>query len=155
MIAERGPNADFHTAHGRRSAAVAPFFPALPGALPMKRMLAAALLLLTAACATAPRGPAPLNPVGTFEFLTTVGGNPVSGGMDVTGQPGAYAGTIRTSVTTDIPITSVAVTGQQMVVTGDTPDGPVTITVTFTGDTFTGRWALNGDGGDLSGRRTP
>ena len=93
--------------------------------------------------------------MGTFEFQTAVDGNPVSGGMDVTGQPGAYGGTVRTSVTPDIPITSVVVTGQQMVVTANTPDGPVVINITFTGDTFTGRWELNGDGGALTGRRTP
>ncbi|HEU4883456.1 MAG TPA: hypothetical protein VFT45_14445 [Longimicrobium sp.] len=120
----------------------------------MKRMLAAALVLFLAACATAPRGPAPLNPVGMFDFQTAVDGNPVTGGLEVTGQAGAYGGFIRTSVTPDIPITGVRVTGQEMVVTGDTPDGPVTITLTFTGDTFTGHWELNGDGGDITGRRT-
>jgi hypothetical protein len=120
----------------------------------MKRMLAAALVLFLAACATAPRGPAPLNPVGMFEFQTTVNGGPVTGGLEVTGQAGAYGGFIRTSVTPDIPVTAVRVSGQEMVVTGDTGDGPVTISLTFTGDTFTGHWELNGDGGDLSGRRT-
>jgi hypothetical protein len=120
----------------------------------MKRMLAA-LVLFLAACATAPRGPAPLNPVGMFEFQTTVNGGPVTGGLEVTGQAGAYHGFIRTSVTQDIPITGVAVTGQQMVVTGDTPDGEVTISLTFVDDNFTGRWTLNGDGGDITGRRTP
>lgn len=121
----------------------------------MKRILAAALVLLTAACASTPRGPAPLNPVGTFELETTVNGNAVTGSVEVTGQPGAYGGTIRTSVTPDIPITSVTVSGQEMVVTGDTPDGPVTLNFTFTGDTFTGRWELNGGGEPLSGRRVP
>ena len=120
----------------------------------MKRMLAA-LVLFLAACATAPRGPAPLNPLGMFEFQTMVNGGPVSGSLEVTGQAGAYAGFIRTSVTPDIPITAVRVSGQEMVVTGDTGDGPVTINLVFSGDTFTGRWALNGDGGDITGRRTP
>jgi hypothetical protein len=121
----------------------------------MKRLLAAALVLITAACASAPRGPAPLNPVGVFEFTTAVDGNPITGGVEVTGQAGAYGGRIRTSITPDMPISNVAVMGNEMVVTGDTPDGPVTLTMTFTGDTFTGSWELNGDGGNLTGRRTP
>lgn len=121
----------------------------------MKRMLAAALVLFLAACASAPRGPAPLNPVGTFEFQTTVNGGPVTGSVEVTGQPGAYGGTIRTSVTSDIPVTGVVVTGQDMVVSADTPDGPLTINMTFTGNDFTGEWELSGDSGTLSGRRTP
>jgi hypothetical protein len=119
----------------------------------MKRLLAVVLLLFTAACASTPPGPPPFNPVGTFEFETTVNGGPVTGSVEVTGQEDAYGGTIRTSVTPDLPIAGVAVEGNLMVVTGDTPDGVVTIRMSFTGDNFTGRWELAGDGGPLAGRR--
>ncbi|HEX6373878.1 MAG TPA: hypothetical protein VF006_33425 [Longimicrobium sp.] len=127
----------------------------------MKRMLAAALVLFTAACAASappadPPAPAALNPVGVFPFTTTVDGNEVTGSVEVTGQPGAYAGVIRTSITPEIPITGVMVSGQEMVVTADTPDGPLTINMTFAGNAFTGAWALSGDTGNLSGsRRVP
>jgi hypothetical protein len=134
----------------------------------MKRTVVAALALF-AACApattseapsigpatTTAAAPAALNPVGMFPFTTAVNGNEVTGSIEVTGQAGEYGGTIRTSVTPDIPITGVVVTGQQMVVAADTPDGPLTLTLAFTGDTFTGEWELNGDSGAIRGRRGP
>lgn len=120
----------------------------------MKRILAAALLL-AAACAPANPTPRAVNPVGTFEFTTNVNGGEVTGAVEVTGQAGAYGGRVRTSITPDMPITAVVVTGQEMVVSGSAPQGPLTINMTFTGDTFTGSWELGGDGGDLTGRRTP
>jgi hypothetical protein len=119
----------------------------------MKRLLAVVVLLLTAACASTPPGPPPFNPVGTFEFETTVNGGPVTGSVEVTGQEDAYGGTVRTSVTPDMPIAGVAVEGNLMVVTADTPDGPVTLRMSFTGNDFTGRWELAGDSGTLTGRR--
>lgn len=119
----------------------------------MKRLFAAALLLFIAACASAPRGPAPLNPAGVFEFETTVDGGPVTGSVEITGQPDTYTGTIRTSVTQDMPIAGVAVDGNLLVVTADTPDGVLTLRMRFTGDEFTGGWTLAGDGAPLTGRR--
>lgn len=134
----------------------------------MKRTLAAALTLLAAACAPAapPADPMPsgtttaptsaaLNPVGVFNFRTMVGGGEVTGAVEVTGTAGAYGGRIRTSITPDIPITGVRVSGQEMIVTGNTPDGPLSINMTFTGNSFTGSWALSGDSGSLSGQRAP
>jgi hypothetical protein len=119
----------------------------------MKRLLAAVLLLLAAACASTPPGPPPFNPVGVFEFETTVNGGPVTGSVEVTGQPDAYGGTVRTSVTPDLPIAGLAVEGNLMVVTADTPDGVVTLRMSFTGNDFTGRWELAGDSGPLTGSR--
>lgn len=134
----------------------------------MKRTSFAALVLL-AACAPAatPGDPTPaptappavtttsaaVNPVGTFEFTTSVNGDMVTGSVEVTGTPGAYGGTIRTSATPDIPVTGVTTNGQQMVVTADTPDGELTIAMNFTGDTFTGGWTLGGGSGEMRGQR--
>lgn len=135
----------------------------------MKRMLAAAATLLAAACtpaappadpmpsasASAPVAAAGVNPLGTFNFSTTVQGDPVTGSIEVTGTPGAYGGTLRTSVTPDIPLSGVTVQGQRMVVTSDTPDGQLVLTLNFEGNAFTGGWTLNGGSGDLTGQRVP
>jgi hypothetical protein len=49
----------------------------------------------------------------------------------------------------------VTVTGREMVVTGETPNGTLTIRMTFTdGPNFTGGWTLAGDGAPLTGHRT-
>ncbi len=130
-------------------------------------VLAATLSLAVSACApaatttTTGTGSAPaaastasVNPVGRYEFATSVQGQPVTGGMTVAGSPGAYTGQITTSATPPLPISSVTATGQQMVVTGNTPDGAFTIRVNFTDATaFTGSWELSGDSGSLTGRR--
>lgn len=119
----------------------------------MKRLLAVVLLLLAAACASTPPGPPPFNPVGTFEFETELNGSPLTGTVEVTGQEDAYGGTLRTSATPDLPIAGVAVEGNLMVVTADTPNGVVTLRMSFTGNDFIGRWELAGDSGPLAGRR--
>ena len=129
--------------------------------------LAATLSLAVAACATAAGTAEPgmsstsaapasasVNPVGHYEFTTSVQGQPVTGRMEVTGTPGAYTGQITTSITPPIPVTGVTAEGQRMVITGTTPDGTLTIRMDFTdASAFTGGWELAGDSGALTGRR--
>jgi hypothetical protein len=130
----------------------------------MKRMLIAPLLVL-AACAPAvssgepsasvsAAAPAAVNPVGTFNYTTAVNNQEVTGTVQVNGQPGAYTGTIRSSITPDVAIAGVTVNGQEMTVTANTMTyGLLTIKMTFTGDTFTGHWSMGGGSALLSGRR--
>ena len=136
----------------------------------MKRTTLAAVALL-AGCAPAaapPAGPTPapaaaaapaaaLNPVGTYEFAAFSGSEEVARGtIEITGQPGAYGGRIHVEDEgEEAAITRVTVSGQQMTVNADTPDGPMTITVTFTGDAFVGRWSVGDERGDIRGQRRP
>jgi hypothetical protein len=103
--------------------------------------------------AAAPARPAALNPVGTFEFATEVNGSPMKGVLNVAGMSGSYTGSMKSDITPELPLTSVAVSGQTMKVVLDTPNGAATINLTFTGDTFTGTWELGGAGGPLTGKR--
>jgi protein-disulfide isomerase len=131
----------------------------------IKLVVAAALSLAFAACAsagttadtsttTAPAASASVNPVGRFDFTTSVQGQTVTGTIQVAGTSGAYTGQITTSITPPIPINTVTATGQAMVITGSTPDGTLTIRMNFTdGTAFTGGWELAGDSGTLTGRR--
>jgi hypothetical protein len=129
----------------------------------VKALLSGVLLLAAAACApaaqtaAAPAAPAAspgLNPVGRYEFSTSVQGQAVTGGVEIAGTAGAYTGQITTSITPPLPISSVAVAGQVITVTGDTPDGVLTFTMNFSdGTNFTGGWTLSGDSGQLTGRR--
>jgi len=139
----------------------------------MKAFTTALLLISVAACTTAPStdpasasmpapaaapapppAPAALNPVGKYEFATTLQGQMLTGTMEITGTPGAYAGRITSSATEPIPITAVTVEGQNMTVAGETPNGTLTIRMTFAeGGAFTGNWTLAGDGATLAGKR--
>ena len=134
-----------------------------------KHILAAVLSLAAAACSTAPAPEttpgsttittttatsATVNPVGRYEFTTSVQGQMITGGVEIAGTPGAYTGQITTSITPPLPIAGVTATGQQVVVTGNTPDGTITFRMNFTDATnFTGGWELAGDSGALTGRR--
>jgi len=140
----------------------------------MKAFAIALLLTSSAACATAPAGepapaaqpaaaaapaPAPmsaaLNPVGKYEFTTSLQGQTLTGTMEIAGTPGAYTGRITSSATEPIPITTVTVEGQNMTVAGETPNGTLTIRMNMAADgTFTGGWTLAGDGATLTGKRT-
>jgi len=105
--------------------------------------------------APAPAAPAAVNPVGKYEFSSTVNGTAITGAMEITGTPGAYAGRITTTATEPINISGATVDGQTMTVTAETGTGTLTIRMTFAADgTFTGAWALSGDGAPLTGRRT-
>lgn len=131
--------------------------------------LAATLTLAVSACTPAAttsdtgmvpsRAPAAttaasVNPVGRFEFTTSVQGQAVTGGMVIAGTPGAYTGQITTSITPPLAVSGVTATGQEMTVSGTTPDGFLTIRMNFTDATaFTGSWELSGDSGSLTGRR--
>lgn len=134
----------------------------------MKRTLSAAALVLLAACAandpalesapepttTVAAAPA-LNPVGVFEFTTSVDGNPMTGTIEITGGPGAYGGVIRTSATPDLPIMGVTVEGDEMTILSSVNGETLTMRLTFAGNDFTGGWTVADDSGDMAGRRRP
>ena len=116
-------------------------------------------LLFLAACSSnpapaAPAAPAPVNPAGYFEFSTELEGQWVTGGIEIrTVDGGGHTGVLTTSATEPVPVRSVVVEGQKMTVTCDTPDGPVVMILTFTGDAFTGPWTYAGMGGTATGKR--
>ena len=119
----------------------------------MKALSAAVTLLLMAACATAARAPAPLDPVGRFEFSTLFQGQPLDGTIEITGAPGAYTGRLMAGDIPEIPLSTVAVEGSELVVGGMTPNGELRMRMVFVGNEFTGGWTLAGDSGELTGRR--
>lgn len=120
-----------------------------------------ASLLVLAACASssnsapaAPAVPPPVNPEGYYEFATDIEGQLVTGSIEIRqGQGGGYTGVLSTTATEPVPVSSVAVNGQQLTVTSSTPDGPATLVLTFTGDTFTGSWTYAGMSGTMAGKR--
>lgn len=113
--------------------------------------------LVVAACArgaATPPAPAPLDPTGTFSFETTFQGQAITGQIIVRGEAGQYTGSVEPdAVAPPVEIYSVQVEGQQMTVVGDAGGEDLVITMTFTGDTYTGTWVLGFDGGDIKGAR--
>jgi hypothetical protein len=120
----------------------------------MIRMTRLTVLVLAAACASAPAQPRAVDPVGMFDFSTSMDGTPVTGTLEIRKDSnGAYAGSLATNVAETIPVTAVTITGQQVTITATAPDSPVSITLTFTGDAFTGNWSYAGMTGQITGKR--
>lgn len=95
-----------------------------------------------------------MNPVGTFDFIAiTPDGSPSNGSFTIAGSPGAYTGTIERPGMGGSGLSSIAVEGQTMTISADIPDGAVVLTLNFTGNDFTGKWALQGAEGAISGKR--
>ena len=132
-------------------------------------MRAIALLLL-AACASSPRAavpeappaipearvtPAPaVNPVGEFEWSSALGdGTPIKGTITISGSPDAYTGAINATDLGIFPIKSVVVTGQDVAINAEHPDGPLTLRLKFVGNDFNGFWMLGPETGQMVGKR--
>ena len=129
----------------------------------------AIVLLVLAACASSPRAsvpesppaipearvtPAPVNPVGEFEWASALpDGTPIKGTFTVSGTAGAYTGSIDAGDLGVFPIKTVVVTGQSLVIAAEHPDGALEVRLTFEGDDFKGTWLLNSDTGIMAGKR--
>ncbi len=119
--------------------------------------------LLTAGCAAAPGAaptaapdvvrPAMLDPVGTFNFSSQMGGGNFDGVIRITRQEGgAYTGTVSTPVTGELPVKGVDVQGERIRVTASGRHGDAVINLHRSGRDLTGNWAYAGETGVLTGR---
>lgn len=119
-------------------------------------ILAALLAIAIGTTATAQTpAPAPnLDPVGTFEFSTTVQGQTVNGVVTITKTDGVLGGKMMADIMPEIPLKSVTVEGKKVTLVAETPDGVLTVVMEFEdADKFAGNWTLAGDGGSISGKR--
>jgi hypothetical protein len=95
-----------------------------------------------------------LNPVGTFDF-TAIGpdGSASNGNFTITGTPGNYKGRVERDGVGGTDLTRITVDGQTMILVATIPEGEVTLTLNFTGNDFTGKWAIETAEGAISGKR--
>lgn len=97
---------------------------------------------------------AALDPVGTFTFSTVFQGDSLTGEIVIRGEPGRYSGMVTpTSGPEPVEIYMARVEGQTLTVFGDAGDEDLIITMQFTGDRYTGSWALGFDTGEIFGAR--
>lgn len=101
----------------------------------------------------APAPAAAMSPVGTYDFSTTAQGQSIAGVIVITGAPGAYGGSMATQATPELPIRTVAVRGDSVFITLDTPEGEAAVDLKLVGADITGVWSYAGMSGVLSGRK--
>ena len=72
--------------------------------------------------------PAPFDPAGKWTYSTRDdAGAPITGTMDISGQPGAYQGTIGSTPDRMLQISDVLTSPNGMVVMANLPDGGVAV----------------------------
>ena len=99
---------------------------------------------------------AAVDPVGAYEFATTVDGQTVTGTLHIEGAPGAYKGRILTSVFPEIPVVGATVENNNVInVKANMPDGELTLRMVMEGMNFKGNWTLGADGGEFNGKKLP
>ena len=127
----------------------------------MKRRLFAATMLVLATAIMAQPGSAQqapakaLNPVGDFEFSTTLpDGQTLSGTFTIAKQNDVLGGKINSQMG-EAPITKVKVEERKLSMVVVTPEGAeVNFVLTFEDDNkFSGSWETGGQSGAISGKR--
>jgi hypothetical protein len=127
--------------------------------------LAAAVLLVASACSkssgagAAASAPAPAvavaQPAGKWSVALIAQGQALEFVMDLRHAGGdQYTGTVTSQMFPPMGINKATLTGNRlkMFVTAPTGD-EASFDLVFTGDTFTGDWAMPGDGSRVSGKR--
>ena len=94
-----------------------------------------------------------LDPVGVYDFTTSVEGQPMTGTLTITGSPDAYNGSMSTDMMGTIALRSFAVDGMDLSFMADLPEATVSFLLTFEGDEFTGDWDAGGMMGTMSGTK--
>jgi hypothetical protein len=114
-----------------------------------------AVTLLAGACASsgAARGPAPLDPVGTYDFAAVVDGQTVPGTIRISAAESGYGGIVTTGVYGETRISQIEVVGNRMRIIVGSPEGDAVLELDMDGQSFTGTWALGGMSGALSGTK--
>ncbi|MGH7469632.1 MAG: hypothetical protein ACRENP_16915 [Longimicrobiales bacterium] len=118
-------------------------------------ILLAALAAFAQVAAGQQQPPAkPLNPVGDYEFSTSVQGQTLSGTFSIVKQNDVLSGKIMSDMG-EAPITSVKVEERKLTMVVVTPDGAeVTFVLNFEDDNkFAGTWASGGESAAITGKR--
>lgn len=122
-------------------------------------------LVLVGACASAGRtadepAPAPavvaFDPVGVYDFSTTVEGQAVSGVVTIRRGDQGLTGVMTTPLTGELPLSRIAVDGRRVTFSTATGEGAISMQMTVgEDDRITGSWSANGGAmtGTVTGRR--
>jgi hypothetical protein len=95
-----------------------------------------------------------LDPVGEYEMSSVDKGQSFTAIIHIEGEPGKYKGYVkRTNPERQISFTDVAVSAQNMIIVADVNTSVLVFRLYFTGDNFTGSWALGNEGNELTGKR--
>ena len=107
-----------------------------------------------AACATAPAGPPPFDPVGTYNYAADVDGQNFPGTMSIEMGEGGYTGSVMSDAFPPLPIQSVEVDGQTVTILVSGPEGPLTIVGTVIENVIEGTWEMGEGSGSFTATKS-
>ena len=122
----------------------------------MRKRLATGFLAATAlaACATAPAGPPPFDPLGSYTYAADVNGQIIPGTMTIELGDDGYTGSIRSDAFPPLDVLSLDVEDQTITIHVAGPEGPLTIAGTISGATIEGTWAMGEGTGSFTATKT-
>lgn len=118
-----------------------------------------AALLTVPACATMSSGPQGIDPLGIYDFTTSIQGQQVSGTFRIESTESEVLGSVMAAGMPAMPILGIAVEDDWMTLRTNTGTNHIEIHLVFVGNDFTGEWTAYGpqggveDTGTLSGRK--
>ena len=107
-----------------------------------------------AACATAPPGPPPFDPVGSYTYSADLDGQTIRGTMTVERREDGYTGSVMSDMFPPLAILSVEVEGQDITITVAGPEGYLTVAGTIADATIEGTWAMGEGSGTFTATKT-
>lgn len=113
--------------------------------------LAAAAL---AACATAPSGPPPFDPAGSYTYVANVDGQDFPGTMTIEMGQDGYTGSVMSDAFPPLPVLSVEVDGQTVTIEVTGPEGLLTIAGTVVDNMIDGTWVMGQGSGSFTATKT-
>ena len=120
-------------------------------------LIAAAAFFVASCGPSGPPPPPPWSPTGTFSFTTVVPDmGTVEGNIVITGDAGAYVGTIDAAAAglPPLAITGIDVGDMTIAVQADFQGEVLFMEMNFgSNDDYTGFWTVSGESGDISGSR--
>lgn len=119
-----------------------------------RRLLCGLLAASLAGCATAPPGPPPFDPVGSYNYVADVDGQDFPGTMMITRDEDGYGGSVMSDAFPPLPILSVEVEDQTVTIEVTGPEGLLTIVGTVAENTIEGTWAMGEGSGTFTATKT-
>ncbi len=141
---------------GLRLIGASPVFPKAQGRTMRSQLnvLFALPAMCAFGCASAPSGPPPFDPTGTYQVTAEVDGIPIAGTVVIERAAEGWEGTLAAGFFPPVAFSDVTVDGRKVTISAASQQGPMTVEVEVAPDgEVSGTWSVGATSGAVSGRK--